>query len=446
MRLQHERSAALAVSDPPREGLLRGRLDRYKVLAAGVCSLILTLGPARFAYTPLLPLMQAQAHLGAAAAGWLASINYIGYLSGAFLIGMAGGRVPKDRLYQAGLLLAVASTGLMGVSTSLTVWAISRYLAGLSGAAGMLLASGLVLSWLIRNRQASGSGGGLGVHFAGIGLAIVVSTAAVMAMSGWSLSWRQQWYGLTLLGAVLALPALMWMPAPAVSSGMPAPLDHSLDHSLGHSGGHSGGQQQAAAPPSVLFLKLLMAAYFCAGVGYVISATFIVAIIDQLPSMKGNGSYGSYGSWVFLSVGLAAVPASVVWDLIARRMGDINALLLAAIVQIAGIVLPLLPGLAPALCGAVLFGAAAAGIVSLVLAMAGRFYPGNPARMMGRMTVAYGLAQVMAPAVVAALAAHRGSYQAGLYLAAAVMLAGVGLLLAARRLETPRCAQPLTAR
>jgi hypothetical protein len=50
------------------------RLERYKVLAAGVFSLILTLGPARLAYAPLLPLMQ-QAHLGAAAAGWLASIT-----------------------------------------------------------------------------------------------------------------------------------------------------------------------------------------------------------------------------------------------------------------------------------------------------------------------------------------------------------------------------------
>jgi len=45
--------------------------DRYKVLSAGVSSLVLALGVARFAYTPLLPLMQQQAGLGLPRlAGW----------------------------------------------------------------------------------------------------------------------------------------------------------------------------------------------------------------------------------------------------------------------------------------------------------------------------------------------------------------------------------------
>lgn len=72
---------------------------RYKVLGAGVFSLILTLGVARFAYTPLLPLMQHQTRLGIAAAAWLASINYAGYLSGALLVSLIGHPVLKDRLY-----------------------------------------------------------------------------------------------------------------------------------------------------------------------------------------------------------------------------------------------------------------------------------------------------------------------------------------------------------
>ena len=51
---------------------------RIKVLSAGIFNLILVLGVARFAYTPLLPLMQQQAGLGIAKAGWLAAINYGG--------------------------------------------------------------------------------------------------------------------------------------------------------------------------------------------------------------------------------------------------------------------------------------------------------------------------------------------------------------------------------
>jgi len=45
--------------------------------------LVLTIGLARFAYTPLLPSLQTQTGLTDAAAGGLAAINYAGYMSGA---------------------------------------------------------------------------------------------------------------------------------------------------------------------------------------------------------------------------------------------------------------------------------------------------------------------------------------------------------------------------
>ncbi|MEW8585555.1 MAG: YbfB/YjiJ family MFS transporter, partial [Candidatus Thiodiazotropha sp.] len=57
--------------------------DRLKVLIGGVISLILMLGIARFAYTPLLPIMLQQAGLGLSEGGWLTAINYLGYLCGA---------------------------------------------------------------------------------------------------------------------------------------------------------------------------------------------------------------------------------------------------------------------------------------------------------------------------------------------------------------------------
>jgi predicted MFS family arabinose efflux permease len=383
-------------------------LERYKVLAAGVASLILSLGPARFAYTPLLPLMQQQAKLGIAAAGWLASINYIGYLSGAVVVSLISDLVLKDRLYRLGLILAVATTWMMGATTHFIPWAISRYLAGVAGTAGVLLGSGLILHWLIRNNHRRE----LGVHFTGIGLAVVVSAGAVMAMNHWSLDWRQQWYAFTAIGAVLLLPALAWLPRPAAASA--AESQTSLPDS----------------PPSPTFLRLLMIAYFCAGVGYVVSATFIVAIVDHLSYRTGVGNLA------FLVIGASAAPSSVLCDLVARRLGNLNTLILASVLQVAGILLPvLMPGLAPTLIGAALFGATVIGIVSLVLTMAGRYYPTRPASMMGRMTVAYGLAQVIAPAVTGILAAHQGDYRSGLYLAAAVMVLGAALLAAARGVE-----------
>ncbi|MGH7074861.1 MAG: YbfB/YjiJ family MFS transporter [Stellaceae bacterium] len=383
-------------------------MDRYKVLGAGISSLILAMGIARFAYTPLLPLMRQQAGLGVAEAGWLAAINYVGYLSGAVVVSLIGDLVLKDRLYRIGMIVAVLTTATMGMTTNPIVWAVSRYIAGLSSTAGMLLGTGLILNWLIRHDDRAE----LGIHFAGIGLGIAGSAAGAALMNRWQLDWHQQWYVFSAAACVLLLPALGWLPAP----------DRSVVT--------RSGQAMRDAPPGRTFLRLFMAAYFCAGVGYVVSATFIVAIVDNLPGLGGHGTL------VFLVIGLSAAPACMVWDLIARRTGELNALILAALLQIAGILLPVLGGgLFPALIGAFLFGATFIGIVNLVLTMAGRYYPTRPAKMMGKMTLAYGTAQAIAPAATGWLATRLGGYLPGLYLAAAAMVVGTFLLVLLRSVD-----------
>jgi predicted MFS family arabinose efflux permease len=376
-------------------------------LSAGIFSLILVLGVARFAYTPLLPLMQQQAGLGVAEAGWLAAINYAGYLSGALIASRISSLVLKDRLYRIGMVLAIVSTLVMGLSTNLGVWAISRYVAGLTSAAGMLLGTGLIMNWLIRHNHRSE----LGIHFAGIGLGIAGCAGAVMLFTPW-LDWREQWFAFTALGCLLLVPALRWLPPPD-TSGLTAT-----------------GQKLQDKPPSALYLRVFMAAYFCAGFGYVVSVTFIVAIVNQLPGLAG------WGNLVFLAIGIGAAPACINWDFIARRIGDLNALILAAVLQIAGILLPVMvAGLWAAMLGALLFGGTFIGMVSLVLSMAGRYYPGMPAKMMGKMTLSYGVAQIIGPAVTGMIGARLGSYNAGLYVAAAIMALGAVLLMLLKLVE-----------
>lgn len=375
--------------------------ERLKVLGAGVISLVLMLGIARFAYTPLLPLMQQQAGLGVAEGGWLAAINYMGYLSGAVIASLISDIVLKDRLYRLGLVLALVTTVGMALTDSLWLWAAMRFFAGLSSAAGLLLGSGLVLHWLIRHDHRSE----LGIHFGGIGLGIAFCAIAVEWMHP-IFDWREQWVLLTVVGALMAIPAWAWLPRPVVRSVT------------------RNGAPMTDRPPSPAFLRLFMAAYFCAGVGFVVSATFIVAIVEQLPGLQGKGA------WTFMVVGLAAAPACIVWDLIARRFGDINAMIAAFMLQIVGILLPVItPSLAMTLLGAVLFGGTFIGIVSLVLTMAGRFYPTRPAKMMGKMTISYGVAQIVAPAITGLLAEGGGSYDQGLYLAAIMMILGSLLML-----------------
>ena len=376
-------------------------LARYRVLGAGILSIILSLGIARFAYTPMLPLMQDQAGLGVAGGGWLAAINYLGYLTGAVTVSLISDPFLKDRLYRFGLVLAVLTTAMMGMADAFWLWSVSRFFAGLSSAGALLLGSGLILNWLIRHDHR----GELGVHFSGVVLGIALGTL-VVEWSAHSLDWSGQWWLLTGFAALLAIPAWAWLPPPEARS---------TSH---------GGAPMVDHPPGSAFMRLFIAAYFCAGVGYVISATFIVAIVDSMPGLQGRGGL------TFILIGLAAAPACIFWDRVARRAGDLNALIAAGVLQIFGILLPaLFPVLWVTLLGAVLFGGTFIGIVSLVLTMAGRYYPTRPAKMMGKMTISYGIAQIAAPALTGFVAEYTGGYTVGLYLAAAVMAVGTGLLI-----------------
>ncbi|MDQ7733665.1 YbfB/YjiJ family MFS transporter [Halomonas sp. SpR1] len=382
---------------------------RFKVLLAGVFSQILCVGVARFAYTPLLPVMQQQTWMGDADGGWLAALNYVGYMLGAVLAACIRSIHIKDTLYRICLVLAVLTTAGMALTEHFWLWAGLRLLAGFSSSGAMLLASGLILHWLIQHRLR----GELGIHFAGLGLGIVVAAVAVELMLALSLNWQVQWWGFSLLGAALLVPAWRWLPRP--STDRPG------------AGGHSN---VAVKPPTRTFMRWMLAAYFCAGYGYVISATFIVVIVEREPLLAGAGN------WTFALVGLAAAPAVILWDLVARRIGYLGALILAMSLQVIGIILPAITAnLAAVLFSAVLYGGTFLGCVSLVLTMAGRLYPSSPARLMGQMTLAYGAAQIVAPALTGMLAEATGHYGVGLWLAGGFVTLGAVLLACLRKVD-----------
>lgn len=386
----------------PAAEALPARLQAWQVLLGGICALVLTIGLARFAYTPLLPQMHAQAGLGVADGGLLAAINYAGYMSGALLAAWIESPAWRQRLYAWALPLALLVTALMGWSHSFGTWALSRYLGGLCGAAGMLLGSGLVQGWLIR----SGRRPELGIYFIGLGLGVAVSAVGAMGMTQAGLGWAAQWQGFALLGLAFLVPAWLWRPP------VPPPAVKAV-----------GG-----AAPGRRWMALMLLAYFCAGWGFVINATFTVAIVEKQPLLAGQGP------WAWLLVGLAATPAVFVWDRIARRTGDIGALLIAFGLQIVGVLLPVLAdGLAAALLGALLYGATFIGIVSLTLALAGRRSPGNPGKAMARLTLSYGLAQISAPALTGRMVEASGSFDAALWLTAGVLAVGMLALLAVLR-------------
>ncbi len=374
-------------------------MKTIKVLVASVIAVVVMVGVARFSYTPMIPEMVEALGLSKSVVGMLATVNYAGYLTGALLITRVSNLDLKVKLYQLGLVVAVVSTVLMGYTTEVWLWFVLRFVSGLSTSAGMLLGAGLLMSWLIKNNQKSE----LGVFFSGIGLGIVL-TAVVAELIRDAFTWDQQWVIYGLVALVLLVPAWCWMPDYRACA-------------LPRTGGEGAGDERSR------FIRILQLAYFCAGVGYVVTATFLVAIAESIPELSGHG-------WlIWLIAGLAATPACWLWDVFSRRWGQWLALYLAYTLNAVSILMLIVnTSMASVMLSAVIYGASFIGIVSMMLAMVGRVFPENPSRPMSRLTFSYGIAQMLAPAVVGYLADVEGNYTNGLWLTLLVMALGVVML------------------
>jgi MFS family permease len=376
-------------------------LHPWQVLTGGICGLVLTIGMARFAYTPLLPSLQTQTGLTDAAAGGLAAINYAGYMSGALAATWIDDVRWRHWLYSAGLWMALVTVAAMALTTWMPAWALIRYVGGLCGATGMLLGSGLVLGWLMRQ----GRRPELGLYFIGLGLGIVVSAVGAWVLAQLWPMWSDQWLAFAVLGVVFFVPAWKWRP--------PVPPQVVVAHDAA----------PAAGLGSRRWALTMLCSYFAAGWGFVISATFTVAIVEREPALAGLGPL----AWAM--VGMAAMPAVFIWDLVARRVGDKQALLLAFGLQTLSVMLPAMSGeLWAALAGAVGYGATFIGIVSMTLALVGRRAPNNPGKAMAKLTLSYGAAQMLAPVVAGYMAQTTGTFKGALWLTAGVMAAGMALL------------------
>lgn len=368
------------------------------VLLGGICAMMAAMGVGRFAYTPILPVMQQALPFSDAAAGALASVNYAGYLLGAIatiFLSPAGGQIGRLRL---SLLVNILTTAGMGLTADFWIWSLLRFVSGFSSAGVFVLASGAVLEVLVRHQRLTWSGflyGGVGAGIALTGLAVPPLAAA------WG--WRGTWLGLSVAATLLGLGTWRWLRQ-----------------------GATAGERRPAAPDagaSGRILSWLTAAYFLEGLGYIVTGTFLVAQVQRLPGLAGHGA----GAWVL--VGLAAVPSCFLWARLARRIGFPTALVLAHGVQAAGIVLPALwPGMIGIYSGALLFGGTMLGIVTLSLGWGRALLPHQAGRVIGVLTTAFGAGQILGPVAAGWLAERLDGFTVPLIAAAAVVALG-GLLI-----------------
>ena len=379
-----------------------------RVLIGGMLACAVALGLGRFAFTPILPVMQAEYGFDAQGSGWLAASNNVGYLIGALWAGAVRTDLGRHRLLGLGFVVLLATLVLMPVTASPLVWNGLRLVAGVASAWIFVLASALVIPLL----TAAGHARWSGLHFGGVGLGIILAGLVV----GWvvnALGSNAGWLVTAALGAAGTMVA--W---PILAGAHPR-----------------GGAAPAATPPSSGFpMSLLAAAYFCEGLGYIVTGTFLVAVVRATPAIADLANL----SWVL--VGLAALPSALGWSFLAERHGYLKILVTGHVVQAVGVALPALSSHpAAVLAGAVMYGGTFLGIVGMSLAFGRTLNPAGAAKIMGLLTAVFGIGQIIGPVLAAWLAAQ-GGWSPALLMASGVVLLGAPLLLlggiAARRRDT----------
>lgn len=359
-------------------------------IAQAAAALAAGMGVGRFVYTPILPLMHAQAGLSASAGAQLATANYIGYFVGALTGILAPALVRSTTLLRTALIVLTGSLGAMPATHSTAMWIALRLLAGVASALIFVIVVSSLLSRL-REHPAHLPGWAFG----GVGAGIALSGLLVLAVRS-AADWRAAWWASAALAAVLA--AVSWNLRPEAPPAATPEAGRSAVPGL--------------RTRTHRWFTALLASYTLEGVGYIVAGTFLVAAIEQ----SSPGWIGS-GAWVL--VGLAAVPSSALWAWLGRRWSRPDLLLAALVVQAVGIAVPaLISGVAAALVSAVLFGATFIGVSTLVLATGADLrFP----RSVALLTAGYSIGQILGPLAVSPLLQH--GYHQALVLAAIVVLA-----------------------
>lgn len=364
------------------------------VTLAGLTALAVAMGIGRFAFTPILPMMQEDAGLSVAGGGWLASANYLGYLLGAVSAMVL--RVRPATAIRVGLVVIGLSTLGMGLERRFAAWVVLRALAGIGSAWALVF----TLTWCLERLAAVGRPLLNGAVFAGVGTGIAVAGGTCLVFMEASASSAQAWTGLGVVS--LAGTAVIW---PTLGAG---------------DGAGVGDRRRSTArglrwdPDSVR----LVLCYGAFGFGYIIPATFLPVMARQMvhdPSVFG-------WSWPAFGAAAAVSPlAAAVW---ARSVGNRHLWILGQLVMALGVALPVSW---PAI-GGIMIAALVVGGTFMVITLAGmqeaRAVAGPHATgLMAGMTSAFGTGQIAGPLLVSSTVGADADFSQPLLLACLLLVA-----------------------
>jgi predicted MFS family arabinose efflux permease len=357
---------------------------------SGLVALAVAMGIGRFAFTPLLPMMQHDHGLTLAQGGWLASSNYAGYLVGA-LYAMRSQLRPHVAIL-ASLALISLSTLAAAFTSRMDVLLALRFVPGFASALVLVYVSAWSIDLLAKARRAE-----LGaLVFSGVGAGIVCAGLLCLVLVSISAASESAWIalGAIALAASAAIAPTVWRTREA-------------------------GREDSKAAFSGSFARhwRLIYAQAAFGFGYIIPATFLPVMAKQ-----ALGDTPLFG-WAWPVFGAAAAASTLLYARVARHFSVRGAWATSLLVMAAGVGCPVVvPGIAGIVVAAIAVGSTF--MVGTMLAMQeARRAAGEGARsLMGAMTTAFALGQIAGPLVAAAATRHHAGFGAVLVIAALPLL------------------------
>jgi predicted MFS family arabinose efflux permease len=322
----------------------------FSYIFAGFCASLISIGLARFAYTPLLPVL-IQAHWFAASdVVYLGAANLVGYLVGALLgrpLARSIGNVATLRAMKVLISLAFLACAFPVSTSWFFVW---RLLSGVAGGVVMVLVTATILPHVPSNRK----GLATGAVFLGLGCGIAASGTIVPALLKFGL--RDTWIGLAALSAILT--AASWRGWPGRALAVSEPTTTILPGS----------------PTTAI--RILYSQYAFMAAGLVPAMVFLVDFIA-----RGLDAGAALGSRFWVLYGVGAMIGPPVYGLCADRLGA--RLALRGILLAQSIAVALLAATSNYLLIAILtviIGSFPPGIIPPVLARVREIVPGNTVR------------------------------------------------------------------
>jgi MFS family permease len=269
------------------------------------------MGIGRFAFTPILPMMQQGAGLSISQGGWLASANYLGFLLGA--LSAMRLRVEPTIAIRACLIVIGLVTMGMGIEERFASWIVLRTIGGFANAWAQIF----TMAWCLQRLTTAHRPILSGVIFSGVGVSITLVGSYCVLLMQLNASSAQAWIGLGIIALIAT--AAIW------------PILNTQDRSTNHQPRSESSNPSAWNAESII----LVLCFGASGVGYIIPATFLPVMARQFvsdPLVFG---------WAWPVFGIAAASAPLATAGLIRRMGNRRLWMLSHFAMAFGVALPL---------------------------------------------------------------------------------------------------------